>query len=75
LAVAAVVALGTLASPVSAIHKGGGKKRISSVSRSDSGATHLARVIFEGNGPARAQGEALPLRGGPQQVATTHGSA
>lgn len=50
IALAVVLATATaLAGIASAIHRHPGKNRIASVSRSDRGATHLARAIFEGN--------------------------
>ncbi len=50
-----------------AIHDGGSKKRIQRVSRSDAGATHLARAIFEGNGRrfVRAKFVTTPPGNGP----------
>lgn len=48
--IAALALTGALAGMALAIHDRPGKKRISRVARSDAGATHLARAIFEGNG-------------------------
>ncbi|MEX2447246.1 MAG: choice-of-anchor L domain-containing protein [Solirubrobacterales bacterium] len=45
-----LAALTAFAGLALAIHDGKGKKRLVPVSRSDAGAIHLARAIFEGNG-------------------------
>ncbi len=69
---AALVALGGFASLAGAIHGKAGKKRIASVARSDAGATHLARSIFEGNGArfVRAKFVTTPPGNGPVAIST-----
>lgn len=68
-ALAATVALAGIAM---AIHQKAGKSRIGTVSRSDRGATHLARAIFEGNGRrfVRAKFVTTPPGGGPVAIST-----
>lgn len=58
------------ASVALAIHAEPGKKRIKRVSRSDRGATHLARAIFEGNGRrfVRAKFVTVPPGNGPVAI-------
>lgn len=55
-----------------AIHQKPGKSRIGSVSRSDRGATHLARAIFEGNDRrfVRAKFVATPPGNDPVAIST-----
>ncbi|MEX0971634.1 MAG: choice-of-anchor L domain-containing protein [Solirubrobacterales bacterium] len=68
----ALAALTAFAGLALAIHDGKGKKRIASVSRSDAGATHLARAIFEGNGRqfVRAKFVTTPPGNGPVAIST-----
>lgn len=71
-AAAAVVAIGAFASVAGANHAKGGKKRIAPVARSDAGATHLARSIFQGNGArfVRAKFVTTPPGHGPVAIST-----
>src|SRR5665811_684768 len=74
LAAASVTMLAAFAGIATAIHDGKGKKRIGRVSRSDAGATHLARAIFEGNGRrfVRAKFVTTPPGNGPVAIGNTN---
>lgn len=60
------------AASASAIHQSKGKKGVSRVARSNAGATHLARAIFEGNGRrfVRAKFVTTPPGNGPVAIST-----
>lgn len=70
LAAVALAALASFAGLAAAIHDGKGKQRIARVTRSDAGATHLARAIFEGNGKrfVRAKFVTVPPGNGPVAI-------
>jgi len=70
--VAALALTVGFAASATAIHQSKGKKRISRVARSNSGATHLARAIFEGNRRrfVRAKFVTTPPGNGPVAIST-----
>jgi hypothetical protein len=74
LAAVSVAMLVVFAGIATAIHDGKGKKRIGRVDRSDAGATHLARAIFEGNGRrfVRAKFVTTPPGNGPVAIGNTN---
>lgn len=72
LGIAVLVTMIGFAGLATAIHQSKGKKRISRVARSNGGATHLARAIFEGNGKrfVRAKFVTTPPGNGPVAIST-----
>lgn len=74
LATVSLAVLAACAGIATAIHDGKSGKRIGRVARSDAGATHLARAIFEGNGRrfVRAKFVTTPPGNGPVAIGNTN---